>query len=224
MRSLAGWARISYHPETAALDLPPIFSSRSAAIADPQSHIDAADWTKARRLGVVMVDYAFAPREIVLRAGQPYRLRIRNLGDRRHIFSAPDFFRAVAVQSAEPRGADSPAANPDSADPSTYTDITGLEAAYLPVAAAERLRRPRLFAEPDADSAESEVDTMADTPETIALATIQRPLQAITLEPLQVAEVAFVAVQSGVYYARSGFADFRGCCHGNWLVSAAGGE
>ncbi len=51
---------------------------------------------------------------------------------------------------------------------------------------------------------------MADTPETIALATIQRPLQAITLEPLQVAEVAFVAVQSGVYYARSGFADFRG--------------
>ena len=211
--------------EQAALDWPmPEFARRSDPVADPGPHLDDVDWTRARRLHVLMVDYAFAPGEMAFERGQPYRLRIRNLGDRRHIFSAPDFFRAIAIRRAEPMPADSPGADPAAPEPSVLIDATGSEIAYLTVVAAARLRgggparaAAAALEEMDAEAegeAGAEGETGAEagamTPAAVELTEISWPLQAIVLEPRQVAEVDFVPVHAGVYYVRSGFANVRG--------------
>lgn len=203
-------------PEQAAVDWPmPDFARRSDPIADPRPHLDDVDWSRAPRRHVLMVDFAFAPGEMVFEVGQPYRLRIRNLGDRRHIFSAPDFFRAVAVARAEPMPTDSPSGDPAAPEQAVFIDATGSEIAYLTVAAAARLRGggPARAAQAKLDAAmavEAAAENVAMAPATAGLTEISWPLQAIVLEPQQVAEVDFVPVHAGVYYVRSGFANVRG--------------
>ena len=207
-------------PEKAAVDWPmPDFARRSGPIADPRPHLDDVDWIQARSRHVLMVDFAFAPGEMVFEVGQAYRLRIRNLGDRRHIFSAPDFFHAVAVGRAEPMPADSPSGDPAAPEHAVFIDATGSEIAYLTVAAAARLRGggpARIAAAAMAveveeeEEEEAEAENGAMTPGMVELTEISWPLQAIVLEPQQVAEVDFVAVHPGVYYVRSGFANVRG--------------
>lgn len=54
-------------------------------------------WDRAQPLEVVLDDYSFTPSQLVLRANQPYVLHLRNASGSRHTFTAPDFFRTVAL-------------------------------------------------------------------------------------------------------------------------------
>ena len=55
-----------------------------------------SDWDRARAAKVTLLEYAFAPAEIVFREGSSYRLVVANVGDFDHYFAASDFFRAIA--------------------------------------------------------------------------------------------------------------------------------
>lgn len=54
-------------------------------------------WDRAQKLEVVLDDYSFTPSQLVLRANQPYVLRLRNASGARHTFTAPEFFRTAAL-------------------------------------------------------------------------------------------------------------------------------
>jgi uncharacterized cupredoxin-like copper-binding protein len=70
-------------------------AAEPAATLEPPSSVD---WSGAQLVEVVMTDFHFAPSTIELSEGRPYRLRLVNRGSGTHDFTAPEFFRAVALE------------------------------------------------------------------------------------------------------------------------------
>ncbi|NJD24355.1 MAG: hypothetical protein FIB06_03010 [Betaproteobacteria bacterium] len=68
--------------------------ARTAALA-------AADWKHAENVTIELRDYGFQPRELTLKRGQAYRLRIHNTGGNTHYLNAPDFFASIAAHKVE---------------------------------------------------------------------------------------------------------------------------
>jgi uncharacterized cupredoxin-like copper-binding protein len=66
----------------------------------------AANWSAARKVRVVTVEYAFKPANLTFQQGVAYRLRVDNKGKETHEFTAPDFFKAVELRDAKPLNAD----------------------------------------------------------------------------------------------------------------------
>ena len=66
----------------------------------------AADWSKARKVTVVAVEYAFKPADLTFHAGTAYRLHLENKGKETHEFTAPDFFKAADMRNPDMTGAD----------------------------------------------------------------------------------------------------------------------
>ena len=59
-----------------------------------------ADWGRLTTVAIELYDYGYTPRDLVLKAGQPYKLRLRNSGVKDHYYTAPDFYKAVATRKA----------------------------------------------------------------------------------------------------------------------------
>jgi uncharacterized cupredoxin-like copper-binding protein len=78
-------------------------SARTAGAPDAArvAALAAADWSRAENVVIELRDYGFHPRELVLRKGQAYRLRIHNTGGNTHYLNAPDFFASVAAHKVE---------------------------------------------------------------------------------------------------------------------------
>ena len=71
-------------------------AQREAALRD-------ADWAKMADATITIRDYGYLPRELRLRAGQPYRLTLVNQGSVPHYFTAPEFLGTVATRKVEVR-------------------------------------------------------------------------------------------------------------------------
>jgi len=65
-------------------------------IRDGAERVKAADWKKMQTVTVTMTEHHYEPTELRLKAGQPYKIELKNLGDKDHYYTAPAFFRAVA--------------------------------------------------------------------------------------------------------------------------------
>ena len=63
--------------------------------------VEAADWSRMQDVAILLRDGGFEPRELRLRAGQPYRLTITNAGVNNHYFNAPEFLATAAVRKAQ---------------------------------------------------------------------------------------------------------------------------
>ncbi|HLJ19734.1 MAG TPA: cupredoxin domain-containing protein [Stellaceae bacterium] len=61
----------------------------------------AVDWSKATVMTVVLMEYGFTPNRLSFTRGLPYRLHLENRGKELHEFTAPGFFKAVAVRNPE---------------------------------------------------------------------------------------------------------------------------
>ena len=66
----------------------------------------AVDWSKARKVTVVTVEYAFKPADLSFHVGTAYRLHVENKGKETHEFTAPDFFKAIVMRNADITGPD----------------------------------------------------------------------------------------------------------------------
>jgi uncharacterized cupredoxin-like copper-binding protein len=66
----------------------------------------ATDWSKANKVTVQTVEYAFKPASLTFHQSVAYRLRIDNQGKETHEFTAPDFFKAIEIRDAKPLNAD----------------------------------------------------------------------------------------------------------------------
>lgn len=62
---------------------------------------ETADWSKVQDVSILLRDGGFEPRELRLRAGQPYRLTVTNAGVNNHYFNAPEFLATAAVRKAQ---------------------------------------------------------------------------------------------------------------------------
>ncbi len=78
----------------------------AALIAAPPPNAGAADWSAAKKVTVVTVDYAFQPADLSFHQGAAYRLRVDNKGKETHEFTAPDFFKSVELRDARALNAD----------------------------------------------------------------------------------------------------------------------
>jgi plastocyanin len=58
-------------------------------------------WDKARRVNIVLSNFAFTPEVLQLNRGQAYRLHFVNQGSSGHNFSAPEFFAAAQINPAD---------------------------------------------------------------------------------------------------------------------------
>ena len=65
---------------------------------EPQLAAASVDFTSADEERVELANFDFTPREIRLRAGQPYELVLANVGTGGHDFAAPEFFAAARVR------------------------------------------------------------------------------------------------------------------------------
>jgi hypothetical protein len=63
----------------------------------------AQDWPSAAEYDVLLTSFEIQPRVIHLKAGEPVRLRFINNSEVRHVFSAPDFFRAAELRGRDRR-------------------------------------------------------------------------------------------------------------------------
>ena len=60
--------------------------------------VKAADWKKMKTITVTMEEHSYEPQNITFKVGQPYKLELKNIGDKDHYFTAPEFLRAIATR------------------------------------------------------------------------------------------------------------------------------
>lgn len=65
-------------------------------VANGADIVKAADWGKMQTVTVTMDEHSYAPSPLKLKAGQPYKIELKNAGEKDHYYTAPEFFKAVA--------------------------------------------------------------------------------------------------------------------------------
>tara|TARA_R110002167_G_scaffold6671_11_gene31414 strand:+ start:11853 stop:12305 length:453 start_codon:yes stop_codon:yes gene_type:complete len=81
-----------------------------AAGASADGHVEnyaeivkAADWKAMKTITVNMNEFEYDA-DLELKAGQTYKLELKNLGEKKHYFTAPEFFKNVATRKAQVNG------------------------------------------------------------------------------------------------------------------------
>lgn len=91
----SGAARIGWRILASLLVTALVWPAEIAAAPPP------LDWSKATVLTVVLMEYGFTPNRLRFTRNLPYRLHLENRGKELHEFTAPEFFKAVAVRNPE---------------------------------------------------------------------------------------------------------------------------
>jgi len=86
-------------PTSPAVELADV--SAGPWLQDGAALVEAADWDTSEELTIDLSEFAFTPSEITLTAGQPYVIKVVNVGDVKHEFTAEDFFGSIAFRKAE---------------------------------------------------------------------------------------------------------------------------
>lgn len=70
-------------------------------VANAVELVEAADWEAMQEVTVELSEFSFTPNELTFEAGVPYELKLRNVGQEKHYFTAHEFYRSVATRKAE---------------------------------------------------------------------------------------------------------------------------
>ncbi|NMF88359.1 cupredoxin domain-containing protein [Aromatoleum petrolei] len=85
----------------------PFTAGAAEPVADAAAIVKAANWDAMETITVELTEHSFTPQDLKLKAGQPYRLVIKNAGQKDHYYTAAEFFKSVAwrkVQTPKPNG------------------------------------------------------------------------------------------------------------------------
>lgn len=63
--------------------------------------VKAANWEKMETVTIELSDHDFTPKDLKLKADQPYRLVVKNVGEKDHYYTATDFFKSIAWRKAQ---------------------------------------------------------------------------------------------------------------------------
>lgn len=76
-------------------------------VANPGAIVKAANWEQMETVTIELDDHSFSPEHLKLKAGTPYKLVLKNVGEKDHYYTAEAFFKSVAwrkVQTLRPGG------------------------------------------------------------------------------------------------------------------------
>lgn len=96
--------------------------------------VKSADWNKMETVTVELSEHEFAPKHLKLKANQPYKLVMKNVGEKDHYYTATEFFKAVAwrkAQTPKPHGGEFKAPYFTAFEP--YKKGGTIEAFFVPV-------------------------------------------------------------------------------------------
>lgn len=91
----------------AAILCAPFTAGAVEPVADAAAIVKAANWDAMETVTIELAEHSFTPQDLKLKAGQPYRLVIKNVGQKDHYYTATEFFKSVAwrkVQTPKPNG------------------------------------------------------------------------------------------------------------------------
>lgn len=70
-------------------------------ITNASEIVKAADWKTMQTVRVEMTEHEYYPMDLVFKAGQPYKLELVNVGEKKHYYTAPEFFKAIASRKVQ---------------------------------------------------------------------------------------------------------------------------
>lgn len=73
-------------------------------IRNAQDYVGKADWNAAETVTVIMTEHHYEPTDLKFTIGKPYKLQLKNVGNKDHYYTAPEFFRGVAWRKAMVNG------------------------------------------------------------------------------------------------------------------------
>lgn len=112
----------------------PVIARAADYIVDAPAIVKAANWDAMETVTIELEEFSFAPQDLKLKAGQPYKLVLKNIGEKDHYYTAAEFFKNVAwrkVQSPKPHGGEIKA--PYFSAVEVYKGGAALELFFIPV-------------------------------------------------------------------------------------------
>lgn len=76
-------------------------ATHEAPLPQRKEILAGADWSKIENVRIELRDQGFIPKDLQLKAMQPYRLTIVNNGANTHYFNAPEFLHSIAARKIE---------------------------------------------------------------------------------------------------------------------------
>ena len=73
----------------------------AVSVVSPAAEAAKIDWGNAAPIVVVATEYRFEPDHLLFRRGIVYRLTVANRGHELHELTAPDFYKAIRLRSAD---------------------------------------------------------------------------------------------------------------------------
>lgn len=66
----------------------------------PEEIVKAADWKAMETITITLEEHSYSPQDLKLKAGHAYKIELKNVGEKDHYYTAPEFFRSVAWRKA----------------------------------------------------------------------------------------------------------------------------
>jgi len=71
------------------------------AVANAAEIVKKADWSKMETVSIELTEHDFSPKDLKLKADTPYRVVLKNIGEKDHYYTATEFFKSVAWRKAQ---------------------------------------------------------------------------------------------------------------------------
>ncbi|MEO5373670.1 MAG: cupredoxin domain-containing protein [Alphaproteobacteria bacterium] len=75
-------------------------------IANSAEIVKKANWDKMQTVEVTLKEHSYEPEEIKLKANQPYKIVLRNKGEKPHYWTAAEFFKNIATRKGQTKEAE----------------------------------------------------------------------------------------------------------------------
>ena len=63
--------------------------------------VKSANWEKMETVTVNFDEYSYGTERFVFKVGQTYKLQLKNQGEKKHYFTAPEFYKAIATRKVQ---------------------------------------------------------------------------------------------------------------------------
>lgn len=70
-------------------------------ITNADEIVSATDWETMKTIRIELGEYEYSFEDLELEANQPYKLELVNVGEKKHYFTAPEFYKAIATRKVQ---------------------------------------------------------------------------------------------------------------------------
>lgn len=88
--------RLTSFITTLALVLPLSAGAQENYIHNAQDYLGKVDWNAMETVTITMTEHHYEPTDVKFKVGKPYKVELKNKGNKDHYYTAPEFFRNVA--------------------------------------------------------------------------------------------------------------------------------